>query len=212
MKIITISRQFGSGGRELGKRMADILGWDYYDSEIISTVASNSGLDSKYVEDVLDNQGWQCIPLTYRSTIGSPVYLQTGKVSLLLEQKRVIEQIAALGKDCIIVGRNADVLLAAHKPFSVFVCAEMGARVRRCRERAPEDEKLTERQLVRKIRQIDKLRAQTRAFLSDSSWGDRESFHLTVNTTDREIKALAPAVAAFAQAWFESESKESAGE
>ena len=50
MKIITISREFGSGGRELGKRLADIMSFDYYDSEIISDVAEKSGLDPNYVE------------------------------------------------------------------------------------------------------------------------------------------------------------------
>ena len=50
MRIITISREFGSGGRELGKRIADILGFDYYDSEIITAVAKQSGLDPRYVK------------------------------------------------------------------------------------------------------------------------------------------------------------------
>ena len=48
MQIITISRQFGSGGRELGKRLADYLGWDYYDKEIIKTLANEHGLDEAY--------------------------------------------------------------------------------------------------------------------------------------------------------------------
>ena len=53
MKIITISREFGSGGRELGKRMADVLGWDYYDREIISAIAEKTDLTEEYVENVL---------------------------------------------------------------------------------------------------------------------------------------------------------------
>lgn len=57
MRIITISREFGSGGRELGKRLADVMGFDYYDSEIISAVAQQSGLDVHYVEDKLTNHG-----------------------------------------------------------------------------------------------------------------------------------------------------------
>lgn len=50
MKIITISREFGSGGRELGKRLSDRMGFDYYDNEIITAIARNSGNDSEYVE------------------------------------------------------------------------------------------------------------------------------------------------------------------
>ena len=55
MKIITISREFGSGGRELGKRLADILGFDYYDREIITAIADKKGLNPDYVERILEN-------------------------------------------------------------------------------------------------------------------------------------------------------------
>ena len=200
--IITINREFGSGGRELGKRLADQLGFDYYDSEIISEVAKNSGMNAGYVEAVLNDHSWQEYPITYRSTFGSPMYLQSGKVNLLLEQKRVIEGVAALGKDCVIVGRNADVILQQYQPFSLFVCADLPSKVKRCRERAPEGENLTEKELIRKIRQIDKARAQTREILSGTPWGQREAYHLTVNTTGWEIKELVTAVAAFAECWF----------
>jgi cytidylate kinase len=69
MKIITISREFGSGGRELGKRLADIMNFDYYDSEIIAAVAKKSGLDANYVEDKLNNHGWHNFPIKQRSVI-----------------------------------------------------------------------------------------------------------------------------------------------
>ncbi len=55
MKIITISREFGSGGRELGKHLADVLGYDYYDKEIIATIASNTGMDENYIERLFTN-------------------------------------------------------------------------------------------------------------------------------------------------------------
>lgn len=202
MKIITISREFGSGGRELGKRLADLTGYDYYDSEIIAAVAKNSTLDEHYVEEVLSDHGWQRCPVTYRRTLRSSAYLQSGKVELLLEQKRVIEQIAALNKDCIIVGRNADMILKEYDPFHMFICAETGAKVKRCMERAAEGERLSEKELVRKMKQIDKSRAQTREILSGAAWGNRAAYHLTVNTTNWNMKNLAPAVAGFAEAWF----------
>lgn len=198
MRIITISREFGSGGRELGKRLADHLGFDYYDSEIISVIAQSSGMDEQYVERTLSNHGWQNVPVSFRGTLGSSAYLQASKVNLLLEQKRVLEEIAALGKDCVIVGRNADVILHDYRPFSLFVCAEMDAKVKRCMERAAQDENLSEKELLRKIRQIDKMRKQTRAILSGSEWGQRDAYHLTINTTDWVIKELVPAVAHFA--------------
>ena len=203
MRIITVSREFGSGGRELGKRLADHLGFDYYDSEIIFSVAKNSGVDAQYAEKLLEDHGWKNIPVTFRGTIGSSAYLQSGKVRLLLEQKKVIENIAALGQDFVIVGRNADVLLQEYHPFKLFVCADTETKLLRCKERADEKENLTDRELLRKMKEIDKTRAQTREILSGSAWGARENYHLTVNTSGWEIKELIPVVADFAIRWFE---------
>ena len=205
MKIITISREFGSGGRELGKRIADILGFDYYDSEIISAVAKKSGVDENYIENVLDNHGWQDIPISFVGTIGSAGYMNASAVKLLVQQKKVIEEIAALGKDCVIVGRNADVILSEYKPFDIFVCAELSAKIERCMQRAKSDEKITERKLARKIKKIDRMRANTRTVLSGQGWGERHDYHLTVNTTDWQIKELAKSVAQMADDWFKIE-------
>lgn len=202
MKIITISREFGSGGRELGRRLADFMGFDYYDSEIIAAVAKKSGLDAHYVENTLNNHGWQNVSVTPRSALASSAKLQSGKIGLLLEQRRVIEEIAMLGKDCVIVGRNADVILAQYQPFNIFVCAGTEAKLKRCTERAPEGEKMSERELLHKMKQIDKVRSQTRAILTGSEWGKREAYHLTINTTDWNIKDLVPAIANFAESWF----------
>ncbi len=204
MRIITISREFGSGGRELGKRIADVLGYDYYDSEIISAVAQKSGFDAAYVETTLDNHGWHDFPVTFGGTMHSSAYMQASRIDLLVRQKKVIEEIAALGKDCVIIGRNADAILKDLHPFSIFVCADPEAKIKRCRARAREDEKLTDRELLRKMKEIDKARARTRDFLTGSEWGKCGTYHLTVNTGEWNMKALAEAVAAFAVRWFEN--------
>lgn len=202
MKVITISREFGSGGRELGMRLAEIMKFDYYDSEIISAVSKNSGLDVHYVERKLGSGGWQDFPVTFQKTLCSTNYVRSSKVNLLLQQKKVIEEIAALGKDCIIVGRNADVILEKYHPFNIFVCADTQAKVKRCMERACEGENMTSKELIKKMKQIDKMRSQTREILSGSSWGQREAYHLTVNTSSWDMKDLASAVADFANRWF----------
>ena len=111
MKIITISREFGSGGRELGKRLADELGFDYYDKEIIIAIAQGQGLDEGYVEKALEHHIWRSVPLAFGRSFAGAVALQSAQTNLLLEQKRVIERIAEAGKDCVIVGRNADFIL-----------------------------------------------------------------------------------------------------
>ena len=87
MRIITISRQFGSGGRELGKRMADVLGWDYYDREIIEKLSSDEGLDKEYINHVLTNHEWNTLPITFRSSFSQRQYTSGMKTALLLKQQ-----------------------------------------------------------------------------------------------------------------------------
>ena len=200
MRIITISREFGSGGRELGKRLADILGYDYYDREIISQIASENNLDEKYVEGN-EKIHFQNIPITFRHSFSMlPMYQTSTK--LLIEEKKVIEKIVERGRDFIIVGRNADVLLKDLKPLNIFVCASMEAKVKRCLERASVDEKLSYKEIEKNIKIIDKNRSLSREILSNSKWGDRENYHLTINTTDWNIKELAEVVANFVNSWF----------
>lgn len=202
MNIITVSREFGSGGRELGRRIAETLGYDYYDGEIIAAIAKKCGLDEGYVENALEDHGWQSVPLTVQRTFASPMVLQSPQVGLLLEQKRVIEEIGKRGKSCVVVGRNADILLEEYKPFNLFVCADMATKVQRCIERAKEGENTSPKEIEKRIRRIDKNRARTREILSNSDWGYRGTYHLIVNTTGWDLKELAPAVAEFATRWF----------
>ena len=202
MKIITISREFGSGGRELGKRMADILGFDYYDREIIAEIAKRQQLDENYVESVLDHRMWQMVPLTFHQSFAGSTLLQSAQTNLLLEQKKVLEGIAKLEHNCIIVGQNADALLKDYEPLNLFVCADTRAKILRCRERASQDEKLTDRQIERNAREIDRGRARARDLITDKRWGERTNYHLTVNTTGWSIKKLAPVIADFCQCYF----------
>ena len=104
--------------------------------------------------------------------------------------------------DCIIVGRNADLILAEHRPLKLFVYADLESRLRRCRERSSDDERFTPRELERKLRQVDQHRARHHAMLSDLPWGSREGYHLCVNTTGLSLKTLAPLVAEYARSWF----------
>ncbi|MBD5133081.1 MAG: cytidylate kinase-like family protein [Clostridiales bacterium] len=202
MKIVTISREFGSGGRELGKRLADTLGFDYYDREIITAIAQAQGMDERYVEKALEGGAWQRVPLTYGRTFATGAVLQSAQTSLLVEQRQVIEGIAKTGRDCVIVGRDADILLAGYKPFTIFVCADMEAKVRRCIRRAAEGENLSPKAVEQNIRRIDKARARSREMISDSRWGQGGSYHMTVNTSSWDIKELTGAVADFARRWF----------
>ena len=206
MRIITISRQFGSGGRELGKRLAEQLCWDYYDREIIDALAAAEGLDPDYVKKTLANHGWHNIQLTYRSSFSHLLYDPGANTQMLVREREILREIAALGNDCVIIGRDADVILEDYRPFRVFVCADEAARLRRCMKHElnrPEAERLSERQILRNIRRIDRGRAHTREILTGREHGDGSAFDLTVNTAGWNIKKLTGALADFALRWFE---------
>lgn len=202
MNIITISREFGSGGRELGKRLADLLGYDYYDHEIINALVKKTGFNEDYIKKSLENHIWQTIPLTFCHSFASINMAQQNQTKILIDQTRIIEEIAKAGKDCVIVGRNADVLLADYKPFRIFVCAKMDSKIHRCKERADKNEILSRKEIENNIRRIDRNRAKTREMITGGRWGDRRAYHLIINTTDWNIKDLTPAVAEFVSNWF----------
>ena len=205
MKIITISREFGSGGRELGKRLAEELGIHCYDHEIIELIAKEHGFDERYVANISE----KCIEAAYPMTIGHrfampPVQIMDQGFQVAAAQQQIIENFAKQG-DCVIVGRCADVILKDYRPLNLFVYADMDAKVERCMKRAPEGEHLTRSEMEKAIRRIDKERAQNHLMYADTKWGSKESYHLCVNTTHREIKQLVPALAQFCKDWFAAE-------
>ncbi|MBE6578031.1 MAG: cytidylate kinase-like family protein [Ruminococcaceae bacterium] len=202
MRIITISREFGSGGRELGELIAKKLGFAYFDREIITTVAERSQMDEHYVEAVLDRGMFRELHITYGHSIAHTSTITHTARQIIEEQHKIINEIAEAG-DCVIVGRNADVFLAEHEPLKLFVYATDEAKLARCRERAPEDEHLSDKALKRSIKRINRARGRTHAFYSDIPWGDKRGYHLCVNTTDVDIEVLANILADYAKHWFE---------
>lgn len=206
MSIITISREFGSGGREVGKRLADELGFAYYDREIVATIAQKTRMDEEYVASALEGGMFRSVPIHFGRTFSYPSTLMTNTANLFVEQHKIIRELAAKG-DCIIVGRAASVILEEYRPFNLFICADMTSKVRRCRERAPEGEQLTERELIRHIKKVDAERAKYYEMFSDTGWGKKESYHLCINTTGVQIKTLVPAIAQYARCWLAHEDK-----
>ena len=202
MRIITIGRQFGSGGRELGRRLAEALGLDYFDRQIVTAIATEYGMNDTYVARALESSDWSDYSFTSMNSFSIDYVMQAEKAKLLTEQRKVIEGIAETGRDFLIVGRNADVLLEEYQPFNIFACADFDARVKRCQERSSDEENLTVRQIQQNIRRIDKNRARSREMITDKRWGEASSYHLVVNTTGWDFAELTSAVAAFANSYF----------
>ncbi len=209
MRIITVSREFGSGGRELGKRIADNMGIAYFDREIISTVAERSELDEGYVEAVLDRGLFRDIPVTFGHSISNMSTFNYTTQKIISEQQKLICELAA-GGDCVIVGRNADIILRDMEPLKLFVYADMPSKAARCRSRAPEGESLSDKEMIKIIKRINKSRARTHAYLSAIPWGAKEGYHLCVNTTDTDIKAMSVLLSEYAESWFARKAEEKA--
>ncbi len=204
-RIITISREFGSGGRELGKRLADALGFAYYDREIITFISEKSGLAESYVESVSERGIIASIPLTYGRTFAYDIAPMHPQITVFIEQEKLLHELAEKG-DCVIVGRCADVVLADLKPLNLFVYADMDSRVERCMKREPEEHGMDARTMRSNIRRVDRRRASLRGLYTHVKWGDKSAYHLCINTSGRSIKSLIPAIVEYQRAFFNERS------
>ena len=85
---------------------------------------------------------------------------------------------------------------------NIFVYADKESKIKRCLERTKPGETLTEKDIEKKMKEIDKGRADLRKMLADTAWGDKAGYHLMVNTSGKEIKALVPGLVEYAKAYF----------
>lgn len=201
MRIITISREFGSGGRELGKRLADPLGIPCYDHEIIDMVAEKHGFDKNHVAHISEKDIRVFYPTTIAHRLVAPHPITQQSISITVAEHELIKELANEG-NCVIVGRCADIILRDMNPMNIFVYADRQSKLKRCENRAEENEHFTEKEILGKMKQIDKERAAYRSLFTEEDWGRKESYHLCINTSDKEIKALIPAVAEYVRLWF----------
>lgn len=194
-KIITVGREFGSGGRELARRLAQELNFDYYDKEIITEISKHTSLSEEYVKQVVEHRPHYLYPITTGQSISYVGEYAFQQVQTIYGAQSEIIKSMAEKSDCVIVGRCADYILRDYKPCRIFVYANIESRVKRCMERSGEDEKLTEKEMKRHILALDKERAKYYEFYTDRRWGDKLNYDLCINTSFLEIKKLVPEVA-----------------
>lgn len=199
-KIITISREFGSGGREIGKRLADELNYAYYDKEIIAAIAKETGLEEEYINNISERRMY---PYAFQFAKSFSMYtpFQSNQTDVLVAQQKILKEIVKKG-NCIIVGRGANVILKEYNPMNIFVYADMDSKIKRCKKKGSEDEKLTDKELANKITQIDKNRKEYHKIISNLEWGVKENYHLCINTSDLEIKDVISPLAGYIKSWF----------
>lgn len=187
--LVTISRQFGSGGREIGKRLSDELGLTYYDKELISAIADSTKLNEDYINRVLENGGFKNFAFSFAHSMPLAASTPNTVTDVLVAQQKIICELAKKG-NCVIVGRCADAIAYEYHPVRIFVYADEESKLARCRARATENENLTDKQMLKTFKEIDKGRAKLYDLLSPTPWGAREGYDLMINTSRMEITKI----------------------
>lgn len=199
--IITISREFGSGGREIGKRLADELNMAYYDDKIINMLVEETGMSEEYIQNISEQRIY---PYTFQfaKTFNSFSTIKDEQTEILVKQSKIIKKIAEKG-NCIIVGRGANVILKAYNTIDLFIYANMETKIKRCKEKADKTENLTDKEIEKLIIKISKERQKFHNIISSEEWGKKENYDLCINTSGIEIKKIIPSLANYIKNWFE---------
>lgn len=197
-RIITIGRQFGAGGREIGKQVAAKLGIPYYDKELLVVAAKESGLDSRFLENYDERSN----SLLYSLVMGQASHFYNGAQYDTVEslaaraQREALSAVAAKGS-CVIVGRCADVLLKNEaKLLRVFICAEEADRIAHICKR----DSVNENEAAARLRRMDRERRNYYNGTTDGEWGSATSYDLCLNTSVVGRERCVDIIAACAQA------------
>ena len=176
-RIITISREFGSGGRFIGEEVAKKLGIAYYDKNIINQIAEESGLSPDYIQESAElspKKGIFAYALAGRDITGKSVEDMVYEV-----QRKVILELAEK-ESCVIIGRNADFILKDRDDvLNIFIHGNMPEKTKRiCRLY-----NVSEKEAVKMMTDTDKRRMTNYNFYTDQRWGKASNYTLCLNSS-----------------------------
>lgn len=192
--VITIARQYGSGGRSTGKKLAQMLGIPFYDRAIVDLAAKESGLDSGFIED--GEQKVTSSMLFNVAVMGYGGYFTDAGSSLTdriyLAETKVITDIAKKGS-CVIVGRCADYILRdTVDTFTVFMFAGDDIRA----GRVAKEKNISEKEALKLIKLSDKRRSKHYGHYTGREWGKAENYNLCIDGGRIDHDAAAKTIAA----------------
>ena len=194
--IVTIDREFGSGGHEVAKRLAERMGIKFYDEEIIAMAAARSGYHEEYIRD----NDEKAPELSFGSMFSGIDSFQTSPFARIQEEEfNIIREIAA-GESCVIVGRAADYILSEERHVSIFLFAPFEDRVRRKLQihNTQEPENLFDLATVEKnVKHVDKQRRRYYEFYTDNKWGGRDEYDLLINTSRAGVEGAVDIIEAY---------------
>ena len=176
-RIITISREFGSGGRFIGKEVAKQLGIAYYDKNMINEIAEKSGLSPEYIQENAElspRKGLFAYAFSGRDITGKSV-----EDMVYEAQRKVIMEIAEK-ESCVIIGRNADFILKDREDvLNVFIHGAESEKVKRICKLYH----VTETDAIKMMTDIDKRRMTNYRFYTDQKWGMAGNYTLSLNSS-----------------------------
>lgn len=182
IKIITVSRQFGSGGRTIAKKIADELGFNYYDKEIIDHVSVETGFCKEYIAERGEHApGYSILSYGFEPQ-GVPNVMNGMSAAdyLWSIQRQVILKIAEEDKPCVIVGRCADYILSEFDDvLNIFIHADMEFRKDRIVRLYGESEKKPEKRLIDK----DKKRKTNYMYYTNQEWGNAKNYDICLDSS-----------------------------
>ena len=176
-RIITISREFGSGGRFIGEEVAKKLGIAYYDKNIIGQIAEKSGLSPEYIQENAElspKKGLFAYAFSGRDITGKSVE------DMVYEAQRNIILELAEKEPCVIIGRNADyILLDRDDVLNVFIHGDMPEKIKRITGLY----NVKEKEAVKMMADTDKRRRTNYSFYTDQNWGKASNYTLCLNSS-----------------------------
>lgn len=193
-RIITIGREFGSGGREIGRRLAEKLGMAYYDHEIVKELIARTHFAEDYIRSIDEKRPFSFYAMpTGRTFWPMPNPLMDQQMAVLEKEREVLLDMAKRS-DCVIVGRRADYVLRDENPLRLFFYAEMDFKMAQCRKRERDQQLMSDKELRQKIQQIDKNRREYYEFFTGQKWGEMINYDLCLNTgklgMDRVVSSI----------------------
>ena len=181
--IVTIAREYGSGGRECGKKLAELTGYKFYDKDLITLAAQKSGMSTDALNSVDEKAASS---LLYTLALGSSIYNSgMGSVNLPINDKlfvvqsQIIKDIANSGEGAIIVGRCADYVLSERdNVVKVYITSDFDTRVNTVMKRHD----LTQSQARDLIIKTDKRRSNYYSYYTGDKWGKADKYDLVIST------------------------------
>lgn len=200
--VITIGRQLGSGGREIGEKLAGQLGISFYDKELIRLAAQESGLKEEFFEKVDEKKRYPIFAgfLGLRGSTADEIYANyyLSNETLFQFQSNVILDLAE-NQSCLFVGRCSDYVLKEHpRCLNVFVSADITDRI----QRISTVRRISGNQAREVIEKTDKKRAGYYSYFTGKVWGATESYHLCINSSVLGIDDTVDFLFLFAQKRF----------